>query len=309
MRCDRLILVVMLCATLVACSADGSGGSSYGYGTGGGSGTGSGAGGIGAGGGLGGVGGAGGGLPTDCSVATTYIYVVGQFNELYRFDPKPNQLAADRHHQLSGRRKCDAVFNGRAAQRHGVGPFHGRQDLSRQHPRRELPGDQFSTEPGGISHVRHGVRQRRRGWRQRNALHRAGHGGRRRQHARQDRRGLVERAADRRLRSAANRCRAHRQRQRRALRLLQDDADQGGADRKDQRPHPGHGRAAAQRDHGGLGVRVLGGDFYLFSAQGFGSKIDRFNLQSGQTQNLNPNLGFNVVGAGVSTCAPVSVPH
>ena len=53
-----------------------------------------------------------------------------------------------------------------------------------------------------------------------------------------------------------------------------------------------------------------GGQFWLFTA-GFmpaNSKVDRFDLQSGMTTTAIADIGFRVVGSGVSTCAPVEIP-
>lgn len=52
-----------------------------------------------------------------------------------------------------------------------------------------------------------------------------------------------------------------------------------------------------------------GGDFYLFTAPtGVSSQVDRYSPATGQTTTLVPDVGFEIVGAGVSTCAPVEPP-
>ncbi len=51
-----------------------------------------------------------------------------------------------------------------------------------------------------------------------------------------------------------------------------------------------------------------GGDFYLFSCPALGTRIDRYRPSDGTTVNLAPDIGFRVVGAGVSTCAPLEPP-
>jgi len=51
-----------------------------------------------------------------------------------------------------------------------------------------------------------------------------------------------------------------------------------------------------------------GGDFWLFTAPGVASRIDRYRPSDGTTVTMKPNVGFNIVGAGVSTCAPLVPP-
>ena len=52
-----------------------------------------------------------------------------------------------------------------------------------------------------------------------------------------------------------------------------------------------------------------GGSFWLFtSSGGQGSKLDKFDMATGMTTNISGNIGFVVVGAGVSTCAPIIPP-
>jgi hypothetical protein len=52
-----------------------------------------------------------------------------------------------------------------------------------------------------------------------------------------------------------------------------------------------------------------GGEFYLFyrvSGMGNSTNVYRYNLQSGIVEVLK-DTGKNIIGAGVSTCAPVIV--
>lgn len=52
-----------------------------------------------------------------------------------------------------------------------------------------------------------------------------------------------------------------------------------------------------------------GGSFWLFTKPGFtGSQLDKFDPTTGLTSNVSTNIGFTVVGAGVSTCAPTEPP-
>lgn len=52
-----------------------------------------------------------------------------------------------------------------------------------------------------------------------------------------------------------------------------------------------------------------GGDFYLFSAPGVTSRVDRYRPADGSVVNVKTGIGFSVVGAGVSTCAPLAIPR
>lgn len=59
----------------------------------------------------------------------------------------------------------------------------------------------------------------------------------------------------------------------------------------------------------GWAFAFWGGDFYLFTnPDGQGSQIDRYRPSSGVTSTVLTALGDNIVGAGVSTCAPVESP-
>jgi len=52
-----------------------------------------------------------------------------------------------------------------------------------------------------------------------------------------------------------------------------------------------------------------GGDFYLFTSPNGGtSRVDKYSPSTGQTTLVLDDVGFEVVGAGVSTCAPVEPP-
>jgi hypothetical protein len=52
-----------------------------------------------------------------------------------------------------------------------------------------------------------------------------------------------------------------------------------------------------------------GGDFYLFTSPGSSSRVDRYRPSDGTTVNLKSSVGFHIVGAGVSTCAPTEMPR
>jgi hypothetical protein len=51
-----------------------------------------------------------------------------------------------------------------------------------------------------------------------------------------------------------------------------------------------------------------GGDFWLFTAPQSSSEITKYDYAAGSTTSVKRNLGFVIVGAGVSTCAPVAPP-
>jgi hypothetical protein len=52
-----------------------------------------------------------------------------------------------------------------------------------------------------------------------------------------------------------------------------------------------------------------GGDFYLFTSPGSSSRVDRYRPSDGTTVTLKSAVGFHIVGAGVSTCAPTEIPR
>lgn len=52
-----------------------------------------------------------------------------------------------------------------------------------------------------------------------------------------------------------------------------------------------------------------GGAFYLFTAPASSSQIDKFDVERQTTKTILGSLGFTVVGAGVSTCAPITGPR
>ncbi len=60
---------------------------------------------------------------------------------------------------------------------------------------------------------------------------------------------------------------------------------------------------------GGWAFAFWGGDFYLFTApNGFSSQVDKYSPASKSTTVVKSNVGFTIVGAGVSTCAPFEPP-
>jgi hypothetical protein len=54
-----------------------------------------------------------------------------------------------------------------------------------------------------------------------------------------------------------------------------------------------------------------GGSFWLFTnPNGNGSRVDQYDPMAGTTNTVIQNVGgFSIVGAGVSTCAPITPPH
>jgi hypothetical protein len=52
-----------------------------------------------------------------------------------------------------------------------------------------------------------------------------------------------------------------------------------------------------------------GGDFWLFTAPGGSSQVTKYSFDSDTSSTVKTNLGFVIVGAGVSTCAPVTPPR
>lgn len=53
-----------------------------------------------------------------------------------------------------------------------------------------------------------------------------------------------------------------------------------------------------------------GGHFYLYTSQGLGTTVADYDPTSGSVNpNYMPNIGFDIVGAGVSTCAPIVQPQ
>jgi hypothetical protein len=53
-----------------------------------------------------------------------------------------------------------------------------------------------------------------------------------------------------------------------------------------------------------------GGHFYLYSSQGNGSSVTDYDPSTGSIDtNYIANVGFDIVGAGVSTCAPLTMPQ
>jgi|GEM_PF-3500705 len=65
-------------------------------------------------------------------------------------------------------------------------------------------------------------------------------------------------------------------------------------------------RARAPR---GLGrFSFWGGDFYFYTAPSNGTVVTHLQTSTGAT-TTSPELGFTIVGAGVSTCAPTAPPQ
>ncbi|HEX8791983.1 MAG TPA: hypothetical protein VF765_13605 [Polyangiaceae bacterium] len=53
-----------------------------------------------------------------------------------------------------------------------------------------------------------------------------------------------------------------------------------------------------------------GGHFYLYVSQGAGTTVADYDPATGSVNpNYMPNIGFDIVGAGVSTCAPIVQPQ
>jgi hypothetical protein len=53
-----------------------------------------------------------------------------------------------------------------------------------------------------------------------------------------------------------------------------------------------------------------GGDFYLYTASLGNSRVNRYRPSDGTVDpNYMPDVGFRIVGAGVSTCAPLTPPN
>jgi len=58
----------------------------------------------------------------------------------------------------------------------------------------------------------------------------------------------------------------------------------------------------------GRAFAFWGGDFWLFTSPSGSTQIDQYSPASGTTMTVKTNLGTNIVGAGVSTCAPIVPP-
>jgi hypothetical protein len=58
----------------------------------------------------------------------------------------------------------------------------------------------------------------------------------------------------------------------------------------------------------GWAFAFWGGDFWLFTSPSGSTQIDRYSPAMGTTMTVKTSLGTNIVGAGVSTCAPVEPP-
>ena len=58
----------------------------------------------------------------------------------------------------------------------------------------------------------------------------------------------------------------------------------------------------------GWAFAFWGGDFWLFTAPNGSSEIDQYQWSAGATNTVKQDLGYVIVGAGVSTCAPTAPP-
>lgn len=58
----------------------------------------------------------------------------------------------------------------------------------------------------------------------------------------------------------------------------------------------------------GWAFAFWGGDFWLFTSPTGQTQIDRYRPSDGTTTTVKTGLGTNIVGAGVSTCAPFETP-
>jgi hypothetical protein len=72
---------------------------------------------------------------------------------------------------------------------------------------------------------------------------------------------------------------------------------------------PKTSQIVAEKSVGALGERAWAiaqywGSFYVFSATTGNSQVVKFNWGTGAEEVLLPDVGFTVVGAGVSSCAP-----
>jgi hypothetical protein len=59
----------------------------------------------------------------------------------------------------------------------------------------------------------------------------------------------------------------------------------------------------------GWAFAFWGGDFWLFTSPSGTSQIDQYRPANGTTSTVVQDIGSNIVGAGVSTCAPVTPPE
>ena len=58
----------------------------------------------------------------------------------------------------------------------------------------------------------------------------------------------------------------------------------------------------------GWAFAIWGGDFWLFTSPTGDSQIQQYRPSTGTTTVVKTGLGTNIVGAGVSTCAPIETP-
>ncbi|MCC6552905.1 MAG: hypothetical protein IT372_07780 [Polyangiaceae bacterium] len=59
----------------------------------------------------------------------------------------------------------------------------------------------------------------------------------------------------------------------------------------------------------GWAFAFWGGSFYTFTSPTGNSQIDKYDPAAGTTSTILTNIGDNIVGAGVSTCAPTEPPE
>ena len=59
----------------------------------------------------------------------------------------------------------------------------------------------------------------------------------------------------------------------------------------------------------GWAFAFWGGDFWLFTSPTGLSQVDRYQPSTGTTSTVLTGIGDNIVGAGVSTCAPTAPPQ
>jgi hypothetical protein len=71
-------------------------------------------------------------------------------------------------------------------------------------------------------------------------------------------------------------------------------------------PQPG----VSVDDNSDYAFSYWGGDFYIYTAEGDApSNVTRYSPGSGTTTTVLTDIGFQIVGAGVSTCAPTQQPQ
>jgi hypothetical protein len=308
------LIALPAAAAASACSAAGNGGSSSGFGgSGGGSGalTGSGGGGLdtGSGGSTGALmldGGTGGGGNHDCAIETTLVYVVSQENSLYSFDPSTLTFT------LVGPLDCPA---------NGFQPFS--MAVDRQ-------GYAWVLYTGGriwkvdikTAHCtatayqpnQHGFQQFGMGFSSNSAnstdetLYLANYGGS--GIAALDTTSLVVTPVGQydQIHSAAELTGTGDARlfgffETTPINIA--EIDKTNSHILSQHPEPNISIGAA------WAFAFWGGSFWLFTnPNSTGSQVDQYDPMTGNTNTVVPDVGgFSIVGAGVSTCAPIKPPH